>query len=29
VPALKEFCVWILDEAAKNAAAAKMFQDVA
>jgi LysR family transcriptional regulator, glycine cleavage system transcriptional activator len=29
VPALKEFCVWILDEAAKNASEAKMFRDVA
>jgi LysR family glycine cleavage system transcriptional activator len=29
VPALKEFCVWILNEAAKNASEAKMFRDVA
>ena len=29
VPAVKEFCVWILDEAAKNASEAKMFRDVA
>jgi LysR family glycine cleavage system transcriptional activator len=29
VPAVKEFCVWILGEAAKNASEARMFQDVA
>jgi len=29
LPAVKEFCGWILGEAAKNASEAKMFQDVA